>query len=570
MRRFRPALLCLLAAVGLISAACTPTTPTTGLNPIAVLTADPTSGPAPLTVSFSSAGSSDPDGTITGYSWNFGDSSPVETTPDASHTYTTNGTYTASLTVTDNTGKTRVATRQIQVAAVNQPPVAVIGALPATGRTPLTVVFTGSGSTDAEGPIASYLWDFGGSETSSLADTSHTFSTVGQHVVSLTVTDSAGATHTETTTIQVDPNLAPTAVATAVPTAGKSPLTVAFTGSASTDADGSVAGYAWTFGDGGTADVANPSHQYSAPGSYTATLVVTDDNGAVDTTTVAVQVNANQAPTAVAGSNVTGGQAPLTVAFNSNSSSDPDGGIVAHHWSFGDGNSSTSANPTYTYSSEGTYTATLTVTDAEGATGTSELVIDVDPIPNVAPTVVASAGDTTKRVGLAITFSSAGTQDPDGTIASYLWDFGDGTTSAAPNPSKAYQTAGTFTPTLTVTDNAGAIVSTSTQTITIQSNEAPVAAASGLPTTGTEPLVVSFSSAGTSDSDGTISSYNWDFGDGTPDAATANPTHTYSAAGHRRLRHDRHRDGDDGGQRQPGSDRRDERHPAERPPAAGG
>lgn len=159
-------------------------------------------------------------------------------------------------------------------------------------------------------------------------------------------------------------------------------------------------------------------------------------------------------------------------------------------------------------------------------------MIDVDPIPERGAHGGCFCWET-RPSGSAwrCAFSSAGTQDPDGTIASYLWDFGDGTTSAAPNPSKAYQTAGTFTPTLTVTDNAGAIVSTSTQTITIQSNEAPVAAASGLPTTGTEPLVVSFSSAGTSDSDGTISSYNWDFGDGTPYAATANPTHTYSAAG---------------------------------------
>ena len=77
MRRFRPALLCLLGAIGLIGAACAPTTPPTGLAPVAVLTATPESGTAPLEVEFSSAGSSDPDGTITGYSWDFGDGTPV-------------------------------------------------------------------------------------------------------------------------------------------------------------------------------------------------------------------------------------------------------------------------------------------------------------------------------------------------------------------------------------------------------------------------------------------------------------------------------------------------------------
>ena len=97
----------------------------------------------------------------------------------------------------------------------------------------------------------------------------------------------------------------------------------------------------------------------------------------------------------MAGSNVTGGQAPLTVVFSSAGSTDNDGGITGYAWDFGDGNSSTSANPTYTYSAEGTYTATLTVSDVEGATDSSSVTIDVDPIPNVPPTVVATAGATT-------------------------------------------------------------------------------------------------------------------------------------------------------------------------------
>ncbi len=531
MRRFRPALLCLLGAIGLIGAACAPTTPPTGLAPVAVLTATPESGTAPLEVEFSSAGSSDPDGTITGYSWDFGDGTPVETTPDATHTYVTGGSYTATLTVTDNTNKTRTATVVIDVVEVNQPPVAVLDATPTSGRTPLTVAFTGSGSTDADGTIVGYSWDFGDGATSTDADPSHVYTAAGTRAVSLTVTDDDGATNTATTTIEVTPNLAPTAVATAVPTSGKAPLTVAFAGSASTDTDGTIVGYSWDFGDGATSTDADPSHVYTAPGAYSAELTVTDDSGDTDTTTVSVQVNANQAPTAVAGSNVTGGQAPLTVAFSSAGSTDADGGITGYSWAFGDGNSSTSANPTYTYGAEGTYTATLTVTDAEGATDSASVVIDVDPIPNVPPTVVATAGATTQRVGLPISFSSAGTIDPDGTITSYLWDFGDGTTSSAPNPSKTYLLASTYTPTLTVTDNAGAIVTASTDAITIEPNQAPTAAAAGTPTTGTEPLVVNFSSAGSIDPDGSIVSYNWDFGDGSADATTAGATHTYATAG---------------------------------------
>ena len=133
-----------------------------------------------------------------------------------------------------------------------------------------------------------------------MADPSHTYTTVGAKAVSLTVTDDDGATDTATTTIQVDPNLSPTAAASATPTSGKLPLVVAFSSAGSSDPDGSIASYAWTFGDGGTSAAADPSHTYASAGLYTAELTVTDDNGSTDTATVSVQVNANQAPTAVA------------------------------------------------------------------------------------------------------------------------------------------------------------------------------------------------------------------------------------------------------------------------------
>ncbi len=514
-----------------MAAACTqpPTTPGgTNLAPTASISATPDSGAAPLEVEFSSAGSVDPDGSIASYEWNFGDGSPVETDADVTHTYTAGGTYTATLKVTDDKGASGTATAIISVVGVNAAPTAVISADPTTGKAPLAVDFDGTGSTDSDGTIVSYAWDFGGA-TSTDPTPTHVFTAAGPHVVTLTVTDDGGATATETTTIDVVPNVAPVAAASATPTSGKAPLAVAFSSAGSDDADGSIVGWSWSFGDGGTSTAANPNHVYAAAGSYTATLTVTDDSGATDSTTVSVTAVANVAPTAVANSNVTGGQAPLTVHFSSAGSTDTDGGIVSTAWTFGDGNGSSAANPSYTYGTPGTYTATLTVADAEGATSSSTISIQVDAIPNEAPTAVAAATPTTRRVGLPIAFSSAGSADTDGTIASYHWDFADGTSANTANPSKSYSVAGTYVAVLTVTDNAGGTATASVE-VTITPNAAPTAVASGTPTTGTEPLLVQFSSAGSVDTDGTIASYAWDFGDG-GSSTSANPSRLFTAPG---------------------------------------
>jgi PKD repeat protein len=177
----------------------------TNTPPSASFTATPSSGSAPLAVAFDASASSDPGGSIATYAWNFGDGGTSSGTGvTASRTYTANGTYTVTLTVTDNLGLTASTTRTVTVSAPNVAPTAAFQFVPTGGPAPLFVFFDGSASTDPEGPIASYTWDFGdGTESVSGKTPSHTFALPGTFTVRLTVQDGQGASASTTQSITV-------------------------------------------------------------------------------------------------------------------------------------------------------------------------------------------------------------------------------------------------------------------------------------------------------------------------------------------------------------------------------
>ncbi len=159
---------------------------------------------------------------------------------------------------------------------VNEPPVASF----TYNCDWLTCEFDASTSFDPDGSIHTYAWDFGDGETASIADPVYTYLTAGEYNVELTVTDDDGAPGTATQTITVTDltNTPPTVSFTADPTSGFAPLQVRFNATAS-DSDGSIASYAWTFGDGGTDDVEDPIYTYYEEGVYEVKLTVTDNEG---------------------------------------------------------------------------------------------------------------------------------------------------------------------------------------------------------------------------------------------------------------------------------------------------
>lgn len=240
----------------------------------------------------------------------------------------------------------------------------------------------------------------------------------------------------------------------------------------------------------------------------------------------------NQPPVASASVSTTSGTIPLAVTFSSSGSSDPEGTALTYSWNFGDGSSSTSANPSHTYTTAGTYSAKLTVSDGTNSTTSSTITITASALINLPPVAVAIGSPLIGVSPLAVTFSSAGSSDPEGASLTYSWNFGDGTTSTSANPSHTYSTAGAYLARLTVSDgvNSTTSVAVGVTVTALPSNQPPLAVAGATPKSGAAPLNVTFSSAGSSDPEGTALTYSWNFGDGTT-STSANPSHSYSLAG---------------------------------------
>ena len=455
-------------------------------------------------------------GNMNGWSWIFGDGASgannTSTLQNPTHTYAASGTYQVSLTVSTANGCTSTVIKDVVITVAPFVDFNYDNHCVST-----SIQFTPAGSVNT----ATWSWSFGDGITSALPNPQHTYNTPGNYNVMLTITNTTGCQNTISHIIQILP--APVAnFSTTSPACSQHQVN--FTNQ-STAAAGYIMRWKYNFGDGTTTVVnfpANPnvSHTYSTYGNYTVSLTVVTNDSCYATTTRNVQIL--QSPLANFDFDVTCMQLPVQFTDLSQ------GNMISWAWNFGDpgsgiGNTSYQQNPVHTYQQAGNYTVKLLIQNVNGCNDTVSRTITILPKPVV---------DFSFNNGCAadtVNFNSSAYVNV-ATTSTWLWEFGDNTTSSDTDPFHVYMAPGTYNVTLTITNQNGC---TNVKTRQVQVTTAPIALYNSNTTscTGTAVLFTDLSST----TNGTISTWNWDFGDGTilTVNAPANPnvTHTYTAAG---------------------------------------
>jgi len=250
---------------------------------------------------------------------------------------------------------------------------------------------------------------------------------------------------------------------------GNIPLALTLDGTASR---GPVKSYSWTFGDGNSAFVASPSHTYQNAGSYTVTLTVFDADGATDMASITITATEpTLEPKASVSSANAAGEAPLTASFDGTSSIVDPKLTATYKWDFGDGCTGNGKTVSHEFVTPGVYEAILTVTDSLGSKSdaSSPVIVSAPAEENELPissfTVVQSTDDL-----LSFRFDASNSNDPDGSLVTYLWDFGDGSSSGQIIQGHVFTQFGEYVVSLQVTDDQGE-TSTSSQTVLVVENE---------------------------------------------------------------------------------------------------
>jgi gliding motility-associated-like protein len=377
---------------------------------------------------------------------------------------------------------------------------------------PSTVTFTNLTLTDGVHPITSWVWNFGDgvTQTFNAPPFVHVYDTGGFFFPSLTVTDSYGCSSTANnllTVLVADPK----AIFSTANTATCVGQNVTFSNTSTTT--GGALTYTWDFGDATSSTLLNPVKVYTADGDYNIQLIVTDVNGCKDTANKTAYVKVHTVQAAFSVNDSISSCTPFEVVFTNTSLYS-----TSYFWIFGDGTTSTLPQPTHYYSTPGTYIARLAVAGPGGCTDTINKTIILYP-----STAILTYSPLAGCSPLPVSFHIS-TPGP----VTYLWDFNDGITQSTTDSNLVYNylLPGNFIPKVILEDPTGCqIPVTGIDTIFVTKSNVNFAADDSL---FCDNGTVNFTDS--TISNGTITNYNWDFGDGGT-SAVQNPSHNYTNPG---------------------------------------
>ncbi len=472
-------------------------------SPTANFSGDITLGCVPVSVKFTDLSSAAAGSSITAWEWDFGDGN-TSNQQNPSHAYTNTGFYTVSLNVTSNTGCTRRVTKTRFIRVVDGISTDFNFSVYGSCNPPTAVTFQNQSS--GPGNI-SYSWNFGNGQTSTVINPSSIFSNPGTYTVRLNAQSDLGCSGSVQKTVTITQTTtdftAPTTICLGQP--------ANFQNNSSSQPESSV----WDFGDGTTSSQINPQKTYLVPGIYNVKLRNGYSN-CVDSITKTITVVDKPAVDFEANDS-TSCQAPFNVQFT-----DLTPGATSWFWDFGDGTTSTEQNPTHQYANFGNYTVSLT---ANTSIDCGNTITKTDFIKIQETTVTINRGEGC----VPFTYTPRATIQTLDPIVSYLWDFGNGSTSTLQNPPpQLYNTTGKYTTSLTITTQSGC-----TKTITIPGGVKvgvrPTVSFLATPLNACASETFSFEGNAVT-TPGADVEWLWNFGDGT-NGTGQNTTHNFNDIG---------------------------------------
>ena len=442
------------------------------------------------------------------YIWNFGDGTS-STSSSPSHVFPGPGYYNVTLFATNSEGCQSSVTLPAYIHVYTPPSPSFTAAANYFCSPPANASFT---STVSGYPGFTYSWGFGDGGSSTAADPSHTYATTGSYNVSLTVTDGHGCINEISYSAFIV----------------VSELTASFTGPGTAcentpvsfiNTSGSATSYSWNFGDGGTSLIANPTHTFTAAGIYTVTETISV-GPCNATATHTITITAAPAMSILA-SPLEPCPAPATIDYSG--SGVPAGSTIL--WTFGDGDSATGTTPVHTYGGSACYKVKMIVTLPSGCVDSDSIIKHIYPIiPLVIDTPSSGCVPLTVPFSLLLTSTDCfgNTILYPYTVDSFSWNFGDGSAnSSSATPTHTYTAVGVYSGFVTFKTVNGCI---QTASFSIAVGTPPVASFYAVPTTICADRSVSFISTST----GTITRWDWTFGDGaTLSDSTPDPSHLY-------------------------------------------